>query len=96
MWFLAPKVALCAQQYDAIKKLIPAASMTMLTGNEAVDTWKAGIWRAVLGGTRIVVSTPAILRDVLAHAFVSMDRLALIVIDEGKIGRPILQLTRQG
>lgn len=84
MWFLAPKVVLCDQQYNAIKKLIPAASITLLTGEQA-DSWKEEVWEAVLSTTRIVVSTPAILRNALCHAFISMNQLGLIVIDEGNV-----------
>ena len=36
----------------------------------------------VLKGTRIVVSTHSILLDALVHAFVQMDKLALLVFDE--------------
>jgi ERCC4-related helicase len=41
------------------------------------------IWNAVLGDKRIVVSTHAVLADALAHGFVHISRLALLVFDEG-------------
>ena len=87
MWFLAPKVALCLQQYEAIKALMPSVWVTLMTGKENNGTWRADIWQAVLADSQVMVSTPDVLRDALCHAFLSLDRLALLVIDEGKIGR---------
>lgn len=41
------------------------------------------LWDAVLHNVKVVVSTYQILLDALAHAFVRMESLALIVFDEG-------------
>lgn len=58
--------------------------MRLLTGQLNIDAWSPGVWPQILEGTRIIVSTFSILRDALDHAFVTMDMLALIVVDEGK------------
>lgn len=57
--------------------------MKLLTGNDHVDTWSADIWETILDDVRVVVSTYQVLLDALCHAFISIDRLALIVFDEG-------------
>lgn len=85
MWFLAPTVLLCDQQCEVIRLEIPSVSVRLLTGNENVETWSRQIWDTVLGSTRIVVSTPQVLYDGLAHSFIKMSQIALIVFDEGKI-----------
>ncbi|KAG5946219.1 hypothetical protein E4U59_004274 [Claviceps monticola] len=82
IWFLAPTVALCSQQYEVIKLQIPVVSMKLLTGQENVETWSANIWDIILRDVRIVVSTYQVLLDALCHSFVKMERLALIVFDE--------------
>ena len=73
---------LCSQQTEVIQLHIPSVSRRLLTGNDNVDTWQAPIWKAVLADARIIVSTPQVLYDALVHAFVGLDRLALLVFDE--------------
>lgn len=84
IWFLAPTVALCMQQHGEIASQIPAAKTRILTGLDNVDFWtEQGIWDAVLQDIQIVVSTHAVLADALTHGFVRMDRLGLLIFDEG-------------
>jgi len=46
---------------------------------------KPGVWDAVLKNVRIVISTYQILFDAaVSHAFVKIESLGLVVIDEGK------------
>ncbi|OAP55833.1 hypothetical protein AYL99_09985 [Fonsecaea erecta] len=83
VWFLAPTVALCTQQYEVMLSQLPAARIKLLLGADNVDRWsEQRIWDAALRGVRIVVSTHAVLLDALAHGFVQMTRLALLVFDE--------------
>ncbi|KAI5457385.1 hypothetical protein BGZ63DRAFT_364976 [Mariannaea sp. PMI_226] len=81
IWFLAPTVSLCEQQYDVIRLQNPSVSIKVLSG-DVTDTWSQAPWDAILSGTRIVVSTYQILLDALLHGFVAIEGLALIVIDE--------------
>lgn len=84
IWFLAPTVALCEQQFKVITRQIPSVQVKLLTGDDGVDSWSSeGIWAEFLFNVRIVVSTYQILYDALSHAFVKLDSLALIVFDEG-------------
>lgn len=84
-WFLAPTVALAEQQYEAIRAQIPGVQSKLIRGCDNVDAWstKPGVWDAVLYNTRIVVSTYQILFDAVAHAFVPLASVGLIVVDEG-------------
>lgn len=84
IWFLAPTVALCEQQFKVITRQIPSVQVKLLTGDDGVDSWSSeGIWAEFLFNVKIVVSTYQILYDALSHAFVRLDSLALIVFDEG-------------
>lgn len=90
IWFLAPTVALCEQQFKAITRQIPSVQVKLLSGDDNVDSWSSeAIWSEFLFNVKIVVSTYQILYDALSHAFVTLSSLALIVFDEGK--KPLIQ-----
>jgi len=58
----------------------------LLIGSDNVDRWSdQHIWDAVLANIQVIVSTHAVLADALAHGFVKMKQLALLVFDEGKL-----------
>ncbi|CEJ94172.1 hypothetical protein VHEMI09720 [[Torrubiella] hemipterigena] len=82
VWFLAPTVLLCGQQFNAINLQMPSVSMKILSSMENVHTWGPDIWRAILKDVRVIVSTFQVLYDALAHGFVTIDQLALIIFDE--------------
>ncbi|KAK5562532.1 Dicer-like protein 2 [Exophiala xenobiotica] len=82
IWFLAPKVALCRQQYQTITNDIPAVSSILVVGEDNVDHWKdAHLWVAVFAH-KIIVSTPAILRDALNRGFLTLEAISLLIFDE--------------
>lgn len=63
---------------------MPAVSIKILTGDDGVDRWSdQRIWDAALLGIKVVVSTHAVLADVLTHGFLRIEQLALLVFDEG-------------
>ncbi|KAF2027546.1 dicer-like protein 2 [Setomelanomma holmii] len=83
VWFLAPTVPLCEQQYDVFKSNLPGYGIQILSGNDDVDHWTdQSIWDDVLHNIRIVLSTHQVLLDALTHAFVQMRHLGLIIFDE--------------
>ena len=85
VWFLAPTVTLCIQQFKIISQNLPSASTRLITGSDNVERWSTQeIWDGILGSHRIVVSTHAILSDALSHGFITMSRLGLLVFDEGE------------
>jgi ERCC4-related helicase len=84
IWFLAPNVALCEQQYEVFSANLPGYGIQMLSGQDGVDHWtEQSTWDAVLCNIRIVMSTPQVLYDAMAHGFVKMNQLALLIFDEG-------------
>jgi len=77
-------VTLCLQQLQVLQSQISSVQIKSLTSIDNVDRWtKKEDWDVVLTNVSIVVSTYAVLGEALGHAFVHMDRLALIVFDEG-------------
>ena len=84
IWFLAPTVTLCEQQFKVITRQIPSVQVKLLTGDDGVDSWSSEeLWAGFLLNVKIVVSTYQILYDALSHVFVKLDSLALIIFDEG-------------
>lgn len=58
--------------------------MKLLSGSDGCDTWsEPRIWDDFLLNVRVIVSTHQVLYDAVAHAFVRLNRLSLIVFDEG-------------
>ncbi|KAK5112097.1 hypothetical protein LTR62_004439 [Meristemomyces frigidus] len=83
IWFLANSVELSNQHFKTLSHYLPAYRIISLTGADGVDNWSTvQLWDAVLLNVRVVVGTPAVLKDALGHGFVHMSRLALIVFDE--------------
>ncbi|KAK8107781.1 uncharacterized protein PG998_009794 [Apiospora kogelbergensis] len=79
IWFLAPTIPLCQQQYDTIRTQIPSAQVKVLTGNDNVDAWSdPSIWNAFLRNVNVVVSTYQVLVDAVYHAFVHLSNLTLL------------------
>lgn len=85
IWFLAPTVSLCDQQFGVIKTQIPSVLPKIVTGSDKVDSWNKSTWEAILVNVRLVVSTHQVLLDALLHGFVQISSLALIIFDEGNI-----------
>ncbi|OCK75355.1 hypothetical protein K432DRAFT_337600 [Lepidopterella palustris CBS 459.81] len=83
VWFLAPTVTLCHQQYQVFLAHLPAFGVRFLSGEDNLDRWTDQyIWDAILKNIRIVVSTHAVLLDALTHGFVKLAKLALMIFDE--------------
>ncbi|TKA22721.1 hypothetical protein B0A54_18085 [Friedmanniomyces endolithicus] len=83
VWFLANSVELSRQQLGVLRTHLPAYQILSLTGQDGVDNWsRQHIWDAVLANVRVVVGTPAVLKDALTHGFVRISRLALLIFDE--------------
>lgn len=57
----------------------------LLQGNDGVKKWEDQcLWDAVLKNVRVVVSTYKILLDALANDFVKLERISLLIFDEGR------------
>ena len=83
LWFLAPTVALCSQQYEYITSQIIAVQAKFLSGADN-DLWtEQSLWNSALIMVKVVVSTFQILLNSLTHGFIEMNSLAMIIFDEG-------------
>jgi ERCC4-related helicase len=68
-----------------VQKQLPVYQTRLLTGQDGVDTWSTQeIWDNFLLNARIVISTHAVLRDALAHGFVQLNKIVLLIFDEGE------------
>lgn len=85
LWFLAPTVPLCAQQYEVVEAQIPSVQAKIITGAEMVNNWSASTWCGALVNVKIVITTPQVLLEALFHGFVQMSTLALLIFDEGAV-----------
>ncbi|POS74069.1 RNase3 domain-containing protein [Diaporthe helianthi] len=82
IWFLAPTVSLCDQQFGVIKTQIPSVLAKIITGADNVESWSVSAWKAVLINVNLVVTTHQVLLDALLHGFVKISSLALLIFDE--------------
>ncbi|KAI9662216.1 MAG: Dicer-like protein 2 [Bathelium mastoideum] len=83
IWFLNGGVLLCRQQHDRVKEAIPYATTKCIVGEDGPELWgSAETWRQVLSGVDIMFSTFAVLRDALAHAWINITDLGLLIFDE--------------
>lgn len=81
---MAPTVALCEQQAKVLRSQIPSVQIKFLSGADGIDTWTdTRTWDDYLRGAHIVVSTHQVLLDAISHAFVRIERLSLVIFDEG-------------
>ncbi|RYP03678.1 hypothetical protein DL765_010424 [Monosporascus sp. GIB2] len=77
------------KQFEVLKARIRNVQIKLLSGGDNYDAWgEPRIWEDFLRNVRIVVSTHQVLFDAVSHAFIRLDRLALIVFDEAA-GLPV-------
>ncbi|KAK3675042.1 Dicer-like protein 2 [Recurvomyces mirabilis] len=83
IWLLANSVELSNQHFQTLSLHLSAYRIISLTGADGVDNWSdQRRWDAVLLNVRVVIGTPAVLKDALTHSFVHMSKLCLVVFDE--------------
>lgn len=79
--FLAPTVNLVHQQYEVIKEYIDL-KVEEYYGDKNVDEWNAQQWGEEIKEHNVLVMTPQILLDALRKAFLTVEMVCLMVIDE--------------
>ncbi|KAK7363560.1 hypothetical protein VNO77_05706 [Canavalia gladiata] len=79
--FLAPTVHLVNQQFKNVKYLTDF-QVEEYYGAKGVDTWNLKTWEKEISSNDVLVMTPQILLDALRKAFLSIEMICLMIIDE--------------
>ncbi|XVF48783.1 hypothetical protein PTKIN_Ptkin03bG0216400 [Pterospermum kingtungense] len=79
--FLAPTVHLVNQQFEYIK-IHTSLQVEQYYGAKGVDEWNSDCWDKEIKEHDVLVMTPQILLDALRKAFLSIEMMSLIIIDE--------------
>ncbi|KAI4337204.1 hypothetical protein L6164_015649 [Bauhinia variegata] len=79
--FLAPTVHLVNQQFKEIKEYTKF-EVEEYYGAKGVDDWNLERWEKEISEHDILVMTPRILLDVLRKAFLKIEKICLMIIDE--------------
>ena len=81
---MCPTVDLADQQAGKLRDHLSSSyQIKLLTGNDAVNTWRSQkVWDDALKNVDVVVCTYQILLDGLTHAFLSISNISLLVFDE--------------
>ncbi|XP_050220026.1 endoribonuclease Dicer homolog 3 isoform X2 [Mercurialis annua] len=79
--FLAPTVHLVNQQYEVIK-VNTDFEVGEYYGAKGVDDWTLKFWEKEIEEHDVLVMTPQILLDALRKAFLSLEMVSLMIIDE--------------
>lgn len=77
-------MVLAEQQHKYLSVHLPQYSHTskLITGSDRPDLWSTETWANLLSNVRLVVSTPQILLDGLRLAFLGLNQISLLVVDE--------------
>lgn len=81
MVFLAPTVHLVNQQYKFISNHT-GLQVGEYCGAKGIDEWNVKIWEKEISEHDVLVMTPQILLDALRKAFLNLDMVSLMIIDE--------------
>ncbi|GKV00034.1 hypothetical protein SLEP1_g12795 [Rubroshorea leprosula] len=79
--FLAPTVHLVNQHFDYVRPYTNL-DVEQYFGAKGVDAWNLSRWEKEIREHDVMVMTPQILLDSLSKAFLSLEMVCLIVIDE--------------
>lgn len=79
--FLAPTVHLVNQQFKVIKDST-GFEVEEYYGAKGVDEWSAKSWEKEISEHDVLVMTPQILLDALRKAFLSLETVCLMIVDE--------------
>ncbi|KAK5951972.1 Dicer-like protein 1 [Knufia fluminis] len=80
--FLANSVHLVQQQAKVLTNNLIESPAVLYGGNNKANLWLKKTWEDIKQHNKIVVCTPAVLDQALAHSYISMEDISLLVFDE--------------
>ncbi|KAG9246055.1 dicer-like protein [Calycina marina] len=80
-FFLVDSVTLVFQQHAVLKANLDQP-MNMFCGDMGTDLWNPEIWAKHLNENMVIVCTAEVLRHCLAHAFITIEQINLLIFDE--------------
>jgi len=93
-FFLVDSVTLLFQQHAVLKANLDQP-MNLFCGDMGCDLWSREIWEKHMNENMVIVCTAEVLRHCLAHAFISIDNINLLIFDEAhhaKKGHPYARI----
>lgn len=80
-FFLVASVTLVYQQFEVLKTNLDH-SVARVCGADNADHWQRAKWHKLFAENKVVVATSEILHQCLAHGYISMNQINLLVFDE--------------
>ena len=93
-FFLVDSVTLLFQQHAVLKTNLDQP-MNLFCGDMGCDLWSRDIWEKHMDENMAIVCTAEVLRHCLAHAFISIENINLLIFDEAhhaKKGHPYARI----
>ncbi|KAK3110193.1 Dicer-like protein 1, partial [Teratosphaeriaceae sp. CCFEE 6253] len=80
-FFLTASVALASQQKSVLTANLDH-NVAKVCGADGVDNWNKLKWAALFSDNKVIVATADVLHQCLAHSYISMKQINLLIFDE--------------
>ncbi|KAK3678102.1 Dicer-like protein 1 [Recurvomyces mirabilis] len=80
-FFLVASVTLVYQQFAVLEKNIDH-KIAKVCGADGADNWNKSKWQALFADHKVIVATADVLHQCLAHSYLTIEQINLLVFDE--------------
>ncbi|PXF48751.1 Endoribonuclease Dicer-like [Gracilariopsis chorda] len=81
--FLVHRVPIAPQQAQVVRSVIPSEhQVAVFYGDKKTDNWSSAEWIRKVRAKSVLVMTAQLLLNILRHGIISMDHIALLIVDE--------------
>ncbi|KAK3649185.1 Dicer-like protein 1 [Elasticomyces elasticus] len=80
-FFLVASVTLVYQQFSVLEKNIDH-KVSRVCGADGVDNWNKAKWAKLFAENKVIVATADVLHQCLAHSYITMEQINLLIFDE--------------